>query len=615
MRLFLILALLGLHAGLLLDGARQNFVCIDEVGHIPAGLAHWRSGTFRYYRVNPPLPRMLAALPLLAAGLQMPDSEPLDAPGERPEWEAGRAFSVANGPRYLDLVRLARLPGILWSVLGGCLVYRWSQELYGGWAGLLALALWCFEPTAMAFGQVVVPDGPAAVAGLAAAYCFWRYLRRPAWGRACWAGVFLGVAQLTKGTFLILYAVWPALWILDSCLRRRLEPPEPVARGRRWAQGSAILLLSVLVLNLGYGFRGTCRPLGEFAFVSRALAGPPPDGAGTYEYGSSDNRFRESWLAGVPVPVPTDFVLGIDLQRRDFEAGFRSYLGGEIRHRGWWYYYLYALAVKVPVGTAVLVLWGLFGAFRGLGGARLVDEAALWLPAFILLAFVSSQTGFNHHLRYVLPAFPLAFVSAGKLAGYWARRRWRLGLVVGLLLGWGIIASIRIHPHSMSYFNEIAGGPDNGHNHLLDSNIDWGQDLLFLKRWLDRHPEARPLGLAYYHYVDPRLVGIDFTLPPPGPTDLFPDDPAYRWSLGPHPGYFAVSVNLVRGLNCFTPDGRGGLRPVRAGAYEYFQHFQPIGKAGYSLFLYRITPEEANAVRRQLGLPPLSPPILPRRTP
>lgn len=52
-----------------------------------------------------------------------------------------------------------------------------------------------------------------------------------------------------------------------------------------------------------------------------------------------------------------------------------------------------------------------------------------------------------------------------------------------------------------------------GHDHLLGSNLDWGQDLLNLRRWLDQHPEAEPPHLAYYGTVDPRIAGIQFRLP------------------------------------------------------------------------------------------------------
>jgi hypothetical protein len=231
------------------------------------------------------------------------------------------------------------------------------------------------------------------------------------------------------------------------------------------------------------------------------------------------------------------------------------------------------------------------------------DELVLWLPAVVILVVVSSQVGFSHHMRYVLPMFPLVIIATGKLAYYLRPQRWRTGLVVGLLLLATGGSSLAVHPHYLSYFNEAAGGPDNGHKHLLDSNIDWGQDLLFLRDWLERHPEARPLHLAYFNQIDPGIVGIDYTLPPPGPTGLFQNDEAYGATLGPHPGYFAVSVNLLHGMSGLTPDGAGGLRAASPETYQYFREFNPIAKAGYSIFIYHITLDEANAVRQRLGLP------------
>ena len=68
------------------------------------------------------------------------------------------------------------------------------------------------------------------------------------------------------------------------------------------------------------------------------------------------NRFTNSNLGELPVPLPTDYLRGIDVQWQDFEQGWHSYLRGEWRNHGWWYYYLYALAVKVPLGSWVLVV-------------------------------------------------------------------------------------------------------------------------------------------------------------------------------------------------------------------------------------------------------------------
>jgi hypothetical protein len=189
------------------------------------------------------------------------------------------------------------------------------------------------------------------------------------------------------------------------------------------------------------------------------------------------------------------------------------------------------------------------------------------------------------------------------LACFVSLQRWKTNLLVFSLVLWSVAGTLAIHPHYLSYFNEAAGGPDNGHNHLIDSNIDWGQDLLFLKTWLDKHPEARPLGLAAFNTIDPRILGIQFTLPPPGPTSEFGASELHPSQLGPRPGYYALDVNFVRGFAYYIADGTGQFSGVLLHQYEYFQHFQPIAKAGYSIFIYHITLEDANRVCPELGLP------------
>jgi hypothetical protein len=601
MRRTFLLAVVAVHVALLLGGLRQNFVTVDEVGHVPAGLHHWETATFALYRVNPPLPRMLAALAMLPARPQTAYQRLTDAPGLRAEWPVGIDFANANGPRYFDLVCLARLPGVLWSLLGAWVVYRWARELYGEAAGCLGVVLWCFEPTVCAFAQLVVPDLPATVAGLTATYVFWRYLRRPTLGRAWLAGFCLGVAQLTKFTLLVLYPVWLLLWVVY-----RLRPPAPDRPAPPWpavlGHASLVVGLSVGLINLGYACHESGRRLGDIPFVSRTLAGEPADPATPRPGPPPSNRFSGSWLGSLVVPLPADYVRGMDVQKKDFEGNYWSYLRGEWRRGGWWYYYLYALAVKVPLGLWALVLWAAALTLRRhRGGAPWQDELALWLPAAAVLALVSSQTGFNHHMRYVLPAFPLVLVSTCKLARYLGRERRKAGALVAALVLWFLGSGLAVHPHSLSYFNEAAGGPDRGAEYLVDSNIDWGQDLLFLKKWLDEHPEARPLGLAYYNLVDPRLVGIAFQLPPRA------DDPDYVRRWRPSPGYYAVDVNFVRGGTFFVFDGEGRLGKVAVHDYEYFRFFRPIAKAGYSIFIYHITLEDANRFRRARGLPLLPP--------
>ena len=222
--------LLAGHAALLAYGAAVHSPCIDEVGHLAAGLSHWQLGRFDLYHVNPPLVRMVAALPVLLAQPKTDWSQYSDAPGARSEFGIGRDFITANGERSFWLFTWARWAVIPFSLLGGYVCFRWARELYGDWPGLLALTLWCFEPNVLANAQMITPDTGATALGLTAAYVFWKWLRRPGWPLALGAGLALGLALLTKTTWVILFALWPAL-----CLVWRL----PEWRASRRAAGLA----------------------------------------------------------------------------------------------------------------------------------------------------------------------------------------------------------------------------------------------------------------------------------------------------------------------------------------------------------------------------------------
>jgi len=601
---WIVSGLLVIHAGLVLGGIWQNFVAIDEVGHVPSGVSHWQTGTFLSYRVNPPLARMIATLPVLAMDAPI-DATLLDtSPGARPEWALGRRYSEVYAARYLNLVRAARLAGVAWSVLGAWIAFVWSRELYGDRAGCLACAIWCFEPTILTFAQLAVPDLPAAVACLGATYAFRRYLLAPGRWTAAVAGAILGVALLTKFTLLVLYVAWPLAWLIGRWGGGAEVRRTVAGAGTFFRHFVLMTITSLLVINAGYAFRGSGTRLGDFRFVSRTLGGE----RGLDE--TSANRFAGTILGRLPVPVPTDYVAGIDIQRRDFEAGLPSYLRGEWRDVGWWYYYLYAMSVKLPLGLLALVVLNFaLMATRCRDGPTWFEESILLIPAAAILGLVSSQTGFNHHLRYVLPAFPFILVSTSRSGIFLSRATPRAAVAVAVLAGWAITSCLAAYPHTLSYFNEAAGGAEGGRSHLADSNVDWGQDLLRLRRWLGDHPEARPIHVAYFQLVDPALFGEEFRgyrLPPPGPVPGLDYDAWEQGEIGPLPGYYAVSANYLTGAIFAAPDGQGGLRSInRHDYFRYFRSFRPIARCGPSIDVFKIDRDDANRVRTELGLLPL----------
>lgn len=584
-RTHLVAIILLFHAGLLAWMAWVNSPVENEVAHLPAGLSHWEYANFDLYRVNPPLVRMLAAAPLLLIQPRT-DWAGVDAnPYARSEFRVGCRFAEINGRGSFWYFTLARWACIPLSLLGGWVCYRWAQELYGEPCGLVALLLWAFSPSVLGWGATMMPDLGAASLGVAAGYVFWRWLRTPTWGQTLLAGVVLGAAELTKTTWILLFLLWPLLWLVYARPTGKGEPGAPGDATRsRLLRPLVILVLAVSVINFGYGFERVGTPLGRFAFISEALGGK---GA----HHSVGNRFQSSPLGSLPVPLPENYVRGIDVQKHDFEIGKWSYLRGEHRRGGWFHYYAYGLAVKSPVGTLALLALALLALARSEYRSPWRDELVLLAPAVAVFLLVSSQTGFNQHVRYLLPAIPFLNIAISRVGRSFALRHRVAGVATVLLLLLSIAGSLSIFPHSLSYFNELVGGPTRGHAHLLGSSIDWGQDLLHLKCWLDDHPEARPIHVEVCGAIDPAVAGIDALPAAPCP-------PAYGGSeakeaCGPMPGWFAVSVNHLHGYRHYVDTPR----------FAYLLELTPTATAGYSIYVYDVSPEDANRVRGGLGLP------------
>lgn len=573
----LVATLLAVHGALLAWSATRHSPTWEEVAIMASGISHWTTGRFDLFRVNPPLSRLVATAPVMLTNpeLQVNWSRYSATLLARPEFEMGHQFVLDHRLYALSLIQIGRWASIPFSLLGGLLCYCWARRLYGTAAGLLALSLWCFSPTLLAHGQLMTPDVAAAALGVAAAYSFWHWLKSPGWAMASLSGIVFGLAQLTKMTLVIFFLLWPLLWLVWRLAGRRQRAGRAVLAEA--SQLALILLLALYVINLGYGFEGSLRPLGRFPFLSQVLAGhqdrmaPSPTGA---------NRFARTWLGTIPVPLPENYLRGIDVQRSDFERTMWSYLRGEWRRGGWWYYYLYGVAVKEPLGTWVLGALALLATLfrRGFSATRL-DELTLLAPCAVVFALVSSQTGFNHHVRYVLPAFPFAYIWTSKVARAVELGRPWLATIAAGALAWAVASTLFVYPHTLSFFNELVGGPKGGHYHLGNSNTECGQDLLYLKRWLKDHRQAQPLQLGWEVWtVEPAALGIEYSSPR---------------ADGPYPGWYAMSIRAVHD---------------KEGYFAHFLRLQPTAMAGYSILIYHITLEEANRLRRERGLPELPAP-------
>jgi 4-amino-4-deoxy-L-arabinose transferase-like glycosyltransferase len=578
------------HLALLCLSALWHSDVPDEPAHLVAGLSHWQLEDFSLFRVNPPLARMWATLPIyLFEPEQDPWLEMYRDPGEvgRTEFDVGNRFIRDEPARFHRLLVVARCTSALFSLMAMAVCFYWAKELYGEQAGWLAAWLWCFSPLVLGFGGILTPDVPSAATGVLALYMFWRWLRRNTWAEAYLAGVGLGLAELTKSTWIVLPPLMVGIWLLLLVFKRQ-------ARNTSAATSLLQLLLvfglSLLVLNCGYGFQGTFQKLGDFHFQSSYFVSDSE-----LATADSDNRFRGTWMENIPVPFPKQYVIGLDFQKAASKSGSQmAYLRGVLREDGWWYYYLYAIAVKCTLGGLTLFLAAsvvrLF-AFRRKSSVENLTvqnrshEYVLWLPMLAVIVLLSLHTGLNRHSRYLLPIFPLAIVWASQSAMWQHRVAW--WLVRGAAVA-AAVSSLAVFPHSMSYFNEAVGGIKNGHLHLLNSNVDWGQDLYFLKHEMKRRGWSR-IGLATGANHGAEHLGIDFFLPPLAPDNTLFEMAHEVTDPSLQPGNYAISVNFMHGYPRSCPDGKGGNVFIPRDGLSYFQEFEPIGMIGGSMCLYEIS--------------------------
>ncbi len=609
-------ALLLIHVALLAWLSVTDSPVPDEVKQIPAGLRNWH-GEYALYRVTPPLVRYVANVPLLLSSEEIDWMDYPEQTYNRQETNIGRQFIEDNGLESFRWYKYGRWLCIPWSILGAAGAFHWSRRLYGDAAGLLTLVIWSFSPLMLAHGHYVTTDMAVTAVGLWACYIFWKWLASVDEIDAALAGLMLGIAILAKTTCIVLFVFWPlCLCIYWYRNQDEFVPPQIL---KRLAHLGLVFITALFVINAGYFFTGSFAQLGEYEFRSKALAGDEAASEGN----DGGNRFRSSVLRAIPVPLPFDFVQGVDWQKADFErTSSSSYLLGENRSTGWWEYYLIGLAVKEPLGVWILALLAVFVRASGLspsGGAATAeascaeqsdspgvayspdkgnakwfgrDEWFLWVIALMMLALVSSQTGLSRHLRYVMPAIPYFYILAGSVAAWFTTGRRLLIATSSMAAAWLVVSSLMTYPYSIAYFNEVVGNPRNGNQYVTGSNIDWGQDIFRLRQWIAEHPEATPIYYRGNHTrFDLKLIGTAGEMVPKM-TEMKPGITAEELlAAGPQPGWFAVSVNY--------------LSPASS-SYRYLDDVKAVAEIGLSTRIYHLTLEDANRLRRRFALPELS---------
>jgi 4-amino-4-deoxy-L-arabinose transferase-like glycosyltransferase len=498
----------------------QESSTYDETGYL--GLGKYLLQNHRWdvpgSILHPPLSYYIHSIPLLFIPTD-PGVWKYDPSLERNREFLGRIHisrgqallaSPANrGDRLLDLSRLMM---VLTAVLLGCFVYVWSYSLYGKWSAILAAVLYSFSPNILAHARLITPDITLTTFWFITLYYFWRLLREQHIGHAVLGGICLGLALLSKFTSLLLLPICLVLMILWRTKQKSLKTGHCLV----------FAMAGIGVLFLGYGM--DLNP----------------------------------------------YFAGILYQQKYASGGHWGFLMGQCSEKGWWYYFIVVFLVKTPVATMLFLAVSMILFIKKMLKGEWLNEAFLLIPAAAIFCFFSLNNK-PIGLRYILPIYPLLFVFASRAAPILLSKKMVIGLYIAAL-AWYVGASCRIHPHYLAYFNELAGGPDNGYKYLVDSNLDWGQDLKGLKKYMQEHGIAR-IHLSYFGSDSPRRYGITYDWLPS--FYLRDPDPAHHEST--LKGWVAISATNLQGVYLDDKD-----------TFARFRGRKPAAKIGYSIFIYNL---------------------------
>lgn len=626
----MVAGLLALQWWLGVSATRHQSVTTDELAHIAAGYTYWTHDDYRLQPENGNLPQRIAGTPWALADAR------LDA--DEAAWNGSNVWLVGDNLFYQEgnntdfLLLCSRALMALTGTALGLLIFAWSRRLWGDAGGLFSLALFTFSPNFLAHAPLATSDVTMAFALLAATGAWWRQSFDFRGRTLALSLAATALAAVSKFSFVLLIPICGLLAIIRLA---SVAPLEFNLRGRRTLTTAAGKLAVLTGSGVLHALAAAAAVWAMFGF--RYSAGAP-------DLPALDNYFF-AWSRVMPTEgfwqlffsslraahlLPDAFLNGFATVLYAAEERY-AFFNGEYGTTGWAAFFPYAFLVKTPI--AQLLAYGV--------AAGLVARVWQQLPAATrwprirqhLLRFAplgalfgvywgfSITSNLNIGLRHILPTYPVLFIGAGVLLKAGLPRWFRV--IPAALLLWAAAASTGIRPHYLAYFNALAGGPENGWRHLVDSSLDWGQDLPGLADWLrDNRRPAEPIYVSYagsgnfayegivaeelapvYNFdrprrwfeLEPGLYAIGATMLQDTYSDFRGD-----WSLEREESYVALRQFLATAPPAVTPEEEAERVSFRyildrlrfARLCHYLRVRQPDAMIGYSILVYRLSAEE-----------------------
>lgn len=549
-----------LHAVLGLTSKIGTSVTFDEIAHLTAGHIYNERGDFRFHPENGNLPQRWAALPMQWIDPRLPD------PAENPDWSyatvwaVGREFLYRSGNNTDFMIFAGRAMISLFSAATGLLIFFWARRLFGWSCAFVSLGFFAFSPTFLAHGSLATSDATMTFFFLAAVSAWWWQLERPTVFRLLLSSVTLGLACVAKFSAVLLGPMLGTLALLH--LLRATRHGQNLSR-------AALHLLGVGVVHAAVAWC-VIWAFYDFRFSAHEPSPSPLHFMHPWSLLLDDGTLTERLLAAFRHArvFPEAFIYGAAFVD-EFSHARIAFFRGQLGVNGWVEFFPFAFLVKTSppvliVTAAGLALW-LWQTLRSRNRPALAYR--LWTVAplltlwvFYWIAALGSSLNIGH--RHILPTYPVLFILVGGVPLLFASAK-RLGwILLSVLAAWHVGESFTIRPHYLAYFNPLVGGPQHGYRHLVDSSLDWGQDLPGLSRWLRSHRTLdEPVYLEYFGTGDPTYEGIVAQSLTPSSNEVPQADPWRELQ----PGLYCISATALQQPE---PYPRYGWGPGMESAYQ-----------------------------------------------
>jgi len=539
---FIVVVLLTIMLILEISSALKESQTIDEAVHLASGYSYWKTGDFRMNPEHPALFKLISSFPLLFLRLNLPTDDP--SWNDYNEWEFGHQFLYHNTESADKILFFGRLPTMLISLLLGAFIFKWSRELFGYKAGIFALFLYILEPNIIAHSRYATNDIMITFLFLLSIYYFAKYLKKPSFNNLLVAGLVFAIAQVIKFSAAILIPIFILLFLV-----KRWQDSQPgkskLLNYKKFLLGTLVfILLTYLIIFISYGFELKI-PISDPRVVKLYQERKDIINSNTYteqpyftkpfiKYGDPQKgfgKFLYNLASNFPVPAYSYFRGFANVIGHNY-WGHGSYLLGMNGEKGWWYYFIIAFFVKTPLTILIFLVFSLillckkFSKILGRKKGNLpvinsiasfflslkkipFDYVLLTIPPLIYFLW-SLTSHINLGVRHIFPVFPFIYLISSSVVNYKPKKFKKIyNIIFFLLILFYIFTSFKIYPNYLTYFNEAVGGPRNGAKILQDSNIDWGQDIKKLKKYIDEK-QIEHLRVVYFGRADLNYYGIYF---------------------------------------------------------------------------------------------------------